>query len=204
MEMYLTREELWDNCLYDEDEYEEFIEGDKSPLKPKTKKGSSASTSTSSTQDDSSTEIRKAMKKFRENDRKCRATIGCYVTEKYIDILKRNTCAKDVWNALKEETGSLQSHYLINLKFQFYTCSMGEKESLSKFLDRVSMLNAKMRECGAPINEKEVCYMVLCHLPEKYKAMQLNLMTREDLTTGLLRNQFLLSESERTVSHFTW
>ena len=195
MEMYLIREGMWDCCLYTEDEYEEFIEGDKSPLKPKTKKASLSSTSLSSTTEVSSGEVKRAMKEFRANDRKCRATIGCYVNEKYIDILKRNETAKGVWNALKEETGSSKSHYLINLKFQFYTCTMGDRESLSKFLDRVAMLNAKMRECGAPIDEKEVCYMVLCHLPEKYRAIQLNLMTREDLTIGLLRNQFLVTES---------
>ena len=76
---------------------------------------------------------------------------------------------------------------------------MNEKESLTKFLDRVAMLNAKMREFGAPIDEKEVCYMVMCHLPEKYKSLQQSLITRSDLTIGLLRNQFLLvSETGET------
>src|SRR5688572_24356739 len=95
MEMYLTREELWDNCIYDEDEYEEFIGGDRSPLKSRTKKKTTETTSTTAVSND---EVTAAMKRFRERDRKCRPTIGCYVSEKYIDILNRYTCAKNVWN----------------------------------------------------------------------------------------------------------
>jgi hypothetical protein len=220
MEMYLTREELWDNCKYTEEEFEEFVLGPKSPYKlkqskfiesknefkneykmtPMKKKMKSLSDATDSEEEEpimfretiDEKAAYKALKKFRERDGKCRATLGCCVTEKYYDILKRHTNAKEVWEALKAETGVANSHYLINLKYQFYTCKMNERESLTKFLDRVAMLNAKMREFGAPIDEKEVCYMIICHLPEKYKPLQQSLITRTDLTIGLLRNQFLL------------
>ena len=35
MEMYLTREDLWNNCKYTEEEFEEFVLGTRSPYKMK-------------------------------------------------------------------------------------------------------------------------------------------------------------------------
>ena len=38
MEMYLAREDLWDNCKYTEEEFEEMVLGPKSPYKLKQSK----------------------------------------------------------------------------------------------------------------------------------------------------------------------
>ena len=129
MEMCLAREDLWDNCKYTEEEFEEMVLGPESPYKFKSKfieskkeineykltpiKKPMKSYSDGTESEDEPLWTReqidekaayKALKKFREKDRKCRATIGCCVTEKYIDILKRHTSAKEVWEALKAET----------------------------------------------------------------------------------------------------
>ena len=82
MEMYLTKEDLWDNCLYTEDEYEDLLESANSPLKPKSKKkttltSTSSTTKTISIADPTTDQIEKAMKLFKERDRKCRAMIVC-------------------------------------------------------------------------------------------------------------------------------
>ena len=103
VEMYLRMKELWNNCLTTPDEYLQKI-----------------------SEEEAAEDITKLKNAFISDDSKCLAIIGLHVTEKYYGYIKKATCAKEAWENLKAEFGANNLYYILNLKFQFYSCSMAE------------------------------------------------------------------------------
>jgi hypothetical protein len=180
MEMMLKVKELWNCCQLTPGEYIESLE--KFKIKEET--------------------LDTKIIKFREDNERCLAFIGLSVTEKYYGTVKSSTSAKEVWNKLKEETGATNLHYVLSLKFQFYTCTMEEKETLTKFVDKVVMIVDKLKELGFNTEEREVCFKILSHLPERYKTVSLTCTGHADLSISFLRQQFMMIEkSNSNIQH---
>ena len=195
MEMYLKVKDLWKNCIYATvEEYENRT------VSVKIESESMTTTTTTTTKSGLS---REKIEKYLDDDSKCLALIGLHVSEKYYGKIKQAKNAKEAWDSLKEESGATNMYYILSLKFQFHTCSFGEKETLLKFVDKVTMICDKLRELGVDTEENEVCYKILSHLPDQYKSIALTCCGQSNLSVAFLRQQFMMIEKSSTSSHTT-
>ena len=143
---------------------------------------------------------REKIEKFVDDDERCLALIALHVNEKYYGKVRQAKTAKEAWDLLRQESGATNMYYILSLKFQFHTCTFGEKETLLKFVDKVTMICDKLRELGVDTDEKEVCYKILSHLPDQYKSIALTCCGQAELSVAFLKQQFMMIEKSSTTS----
>ena len=68
----------------------------------------------------------------------------------------------------------------VQLKVEFYKMSMGEKENLISFLNRLVAHNVKMQHHGVSVGEEELCYKLLSALTKSHQSLQQHLMMLPD------------------------
>src|SRR5262249_40890352 len=111
-------------------------------------------------------------------------------------IKNAKTC-KEAWAMLKKDFLETSNSQKLVLKCQYHEAKQGDRESLSKYLDRVVYLEERLRELGVETKQQEVCYKILSSIRDEYRVITMSCMqlSEEKLTISYLRQQFALEES---------
>lgn len=207
VEMFLRSKGLWKNLQFKSLREYYFSKGLEVPEEIKTEakeeKEILKTTEVSSTTKLVDKDFFRAQILWDEDDSKCIALIGLCVSERYYQIIKSYTTAYGIWEALKSEFKGFNNANKLQLKCQFYEARMIDKESLSKYVERVTLIVDKLADVGCFTDEHEVCYKILSSIPDTYRPIVLAcLMVQEDkLTISFLRQQFSLEESRSFLNN---
>ena len=146
---------------------EDLVEAEPLKLTPKPKQQISIST--------------KDLLKWRSDDERARGELIKWVNTSSIrgEIEECNT-AFELWSMLKKMFDKKSPAIKVQLKVEFYEMSMGEKENLISFLNRLVAHNVKMQHHGVSVGEEELCYKLLSALTKSHQSLQQHLMMLPD------------------------
>ena len=110
--------------------------------------------------------------KWRSDDERARGELIKWVNTSSIrgEIEECNT-AFELWNMLKKMFDKKSPAIKVQLKVEFYEMSMGEKENLISFLNRLVAHNVKMQHHGVSVGEEELCYKLLSALTKSHQSL---------------------------------
>ena len=132
-------------------------------------------------------------------DDKARATIGLYICDNRLKLIKGAASAKDAWEKLKNhhQKGSLSS--VIHLYKKAFALRYSEASDMEKFIDDLAALFDKLAALGEDLKDKMKAAIILSSLPESYSGLINSLECRSDaesLTVEFVREK-LIDEYDR-------
>ena len=122
----------------------------------------------------------------------------------FIKIMNCET-AKEAWDTLKElyqGNERMRKMQVLNLKRNFSTLKMNERESVQQYSDRLMTLVNKIRLLGEDLPDSKVVEKMLISLPEKFEAKISSLEDSRDideLTLSELINALQAQEHRRAL-----
>jgi len=130
---------------------------------------------------------------WKTKDRKARATIGLLVEDDQLIHIRDAETARDAWEKLKTYHVKASLSNKVFLLKSLCNTKLTETGNMEEHIQKLTVINDKLKAAGEDIKENLFIAMLLCSLPESYNSLINGLESRPetDLNISLVKSKLI-------------